>query len=197
MLILGSRLNATPVMSLQTGGRLAQTTKPIINPANLKIVAYEVEGTLLTQSPSFLRTADVREFGRLGMIIDSNDELIGLEDVLTVEKLYKQAFTLTGMPVIDDQKRKLGKVTDYTLETNGFVIQQLNVRQGFFKSLNDTGLLIHRGQIVEINDKAIIVKSAANKIAEPVMQNLRTEFVNPFRKPTGAPHAEAESATSD
>ncbi len=194
MLILGSRLNATPVMSLQTGARLAHTTNPIISPSNLKIVAYEIEGPLLTQHPSFLRTADVREYGRLGMIIDSNDEIIGLEDVLSIEKLYKQGFSLIGMAVIDDQKRKLGKVTDYTLETNGFVVQQLNVRQGFFKSLNDTGLLIHRSQIIEINDKAIIIKSASIKAAEPMMQSIRGDFVNPFRKPVGTSEAEIPTA---
>lgn len=194
MLILGSRLNATPVMSLQTGGRLAHTTKPIIDPATLRIMAYEIEGPLLTEHPSFLRTNDIREFGRLGMIIDSNDEIIGLEDVLQIEKLYKLGFPLIGMQVIDEHKHRLGKVNDYTLETNSYVIQQLNVNRGFFKGLNDTGLLIHRSQIVEINDKAIVVKSLANKSVEPVMQAMRNEFVNPFRKP--APTAKPESSTS-
>lgn len=195
MLLLGSRLNATPVMSLQTGGRLAHTTKPIINPANLRIIAYEVEGQLLTQHPSFLRTADVREFGRLGMIIDSNDEIIGLDDVLEVERLYKLDFGLIGMQVIDDRKHRLGKVLDYTLETNGFEIQQLNVRQGFFKSLNDTGSLIHRSQIVEINDKGIVVKSSTVKTVEPMMQSMRGEFVNPFRKANGNQKPEPETTT--
>lgn len=193
MLILGSRLNSTPVMSLQTGGRLASTTKPIIDPGNLKILAYEVEGQLLAEHPSFLRTADIREFGRLGMIIDSNDELIGLKDVLKIEKLYGLGFNLIGMQVIDDAKHKLGKISDYTLETDGFVIQQLNVSRGFLKSLNDTGLLIHRSQIVEINDKAIVVKSAANKSVEPIMQTMRSEFVNPFRKPASQPEPEASA----
>ena len=77
MLVLGSRLNETPVMSLQTGTRLAVTTQPIIDPSNLRIFAYEIKGPLLTQQPSFLRTADIREYGRLGMIIDSNDEIVG------------------------------------------------------------------------------------------------------------------------
>lgn len=182
-------------MSLQTGARLAQTTKPVINPANLKIAAYEVEGTLLTETPSFLRTADIREYGRLGMIIDSTDELVGLDDVLEIEKLYNLAFPLVGMSVIDERKGKLGKVTDYTLETDGYVIQQLNVSRGFLKGFNDTGLLIHRSQIVEINDKNIVVKSAHNKSVEPIMQTLRGEFVNPFRKPSN--QAEPETASTN
>jgi uncharacterized protein YrrD len=193
MLLLGSRLNATPVMSLQTGTRLAQTAKAVIDPSNLRIVAYEVDGPLLTERPMFIRTADIREYGRLGMIIDSNDELIGLDDVIQIEKLYELGFPLIGMAVIDDHKRKLGKVSDYTLETDGFVVQQLNINRGFFKGLNDTGLLVHRSQIVEINDKAIVVRSATIKTVEPVMQSIRGEFVNPFRKPS---HPEVEASVT-
>jgi hypothetical protein len=40
-------------------------------------------------------------------------------------------------------------VDDYTLDTSDFVIQQLNVKRGLFKSITDTGLLIDRSQIVE------------------------------------------------
>lgn len=195
MLILGSRLIEAPVMSLQTGTRLGQTTKPVIDPGTLRIIAYEVTGPLLTQNPSFLRTADIREYGRLGMIIDSNDELIGLEDVLEVEKYYKLGFPLVGMQVVDDMKRRVGKVDDYTLETGGYVIQQLNIAKGFFRGFNDTGSLIHRSQIVEINDKAIVVKSAINKSVSPVMENMRNEFVNPFRKPNQMPQPDQDTTS--
>ena len=193
MLLLGSRLAHTPIMSLQTGGRLAHTEKAIIDPANLKILAYEVVGPLLTETPAFIRTADIREYGRLGMIIDSTDELVGLSDVIHIKKIHDLNFSLIGMQVIDDHKHKLGKVDDYTLDTDSYVIQQLNVRRGFLKSLNDTGLLINRSQIVEINNSTIVVKSPTKKSAEPVMQAMRGEFVNPFRAPQSAPGPEASS----
>lgn len=181
MLIVGTRLLNTPVMSLQTGGRLAITQKPIIDPANLKIVAFEVEGQLLSERPALLRVADIREMGRVGMIVNSNDEFIGVHDVIKIEKLYELAFPLVGMVVIDDTRRRLGKVEDYTVDTDSFVIQQLTVNRGFFKGLTDTGLLISRTQIVEITDNEIVVKSSARKSIAPVMQATRSEFINPFR----------------
>lgn len=168
-------------MSLQTGGRLAITQKPIIDPANLKIVAFEVEGQLLSERPALLRVADIREMGRVGMIVNSNDEFIGVHDVIKIEKLYELAFPLVGMVVIDDTKRRLGKVEDYTVDTDSFVIQQLTVNRGFFRGLTDTGLLISRTQIVEITDTEIVVKSSAHKSITPVMQASRTDFINPFR----------------
>lgn len=195
MLILGSRLLHTPVMSLQTGTRLAHTLKPIIDPSNLRILAYEIEGPLLTENPSFIRTNDIREYGRLGMIINSNDELIGLSDVIQIEKIYKLKFPLIGVQVLDEHKRKLGKVDDYTLNTDDFVIQQLNVRRGFLKGITDTGLLVNRSQIIEINNTSIVVKSPSVKSAEPVMQAIRGEFVNPFRAPK--PQAGPETIAKD
>lgn len=185
MLVLGSRLDHTPVMSLQTGTRVAETTTPIVDPANLKIIAYEVEGPLLTERPSYLRTADVREMGSVGMIIDSSDELVAGDDNLKINELRDLNFHLIGMAVIDEDRRRLGKIEDYTLETNSFVIQQLHVRRGLVRSFTDTGMLVHRSQIVEINDRAIIVKStkksAVAKVAESPNLTPR-EYVNPFRE---------------
>lgn len=191
MLILGSRLLHSPVMSLQTGTRLATTVRPIVDPATLRIIAYEVEGDLLVERPSFIRTDDIREYGHIGMIIDSNDELIGLNDVIQVKKIYDLNFPLVGLQVIDEHRRKLGKVSDYTLETGDFVIQQLDVRRGFLRGITDTGLLINRSQIVEINNTSIIVKAPSVKSSEPVMQAIRGEFVNPFRNTTPQPHSES------
>jgi len=196
MLIIGTRLLNTPVMSLQTGGKLASTQKPIIDPSNLKIVAFEVEGQLLSERPALLRVDDIREMGRVGMIVNSNDEFIGVHDVIKIEKLYEMGFPLIGMPVIDDQKHKLGKVEDYTVDTDSFVIQQLTVQRGFFKGLTDTGLIISRAQIIEINDNEIVVRSTAQKSVAPLMQATRTEFVNPFRSGARSANPETRSQSN-
>lgn len=180
MLLLGSRLVGTSIMSLQTGTRLAITKNPIIDPSNLRIVAYEVDGPMLATRPSFIRIADVRELSDIGMIIDSNDEFIGLNDVIAIQKIYDLGFQLLGLSVIDQTKRKLGKVEDYSIDTDSFIIQQLTIRQGFIKSIADTELLIHRSQIIEINDHAIIVKTTAKKL-ELAIKPEKLNYLNPFR----------------
>lgn len=191
MLLLGARLIGTPIMGLQTGTRLAQAARPIINPNNLAIVAYEVEGPLLDETPSFIRIADVRELSNIGMIIDSSDEFIGKDDVIKIRELYELNFRLVGMNVIDDQHHKLGKVEDYILDTDSFIIQQLTVRGGLFKSLVNTSKTIHRSQIVEINSTTIVVKSATTK-KEPVTGQPTRNYTNPFRTPQ-APQPESTS----
>lgn len=93
-------------MSLQTGSELARTSREIINPKNLSIIAYELEGRLLDQHPSLLRIDDVREIGPLGMIIDSTDEIIGIDDVITIKEIYEINFALKDKLVIDEKIRK-------------------------------------------------------------------------------------------
>lgn len=187
MLVLGSKLKDTAIMSLQTGTRLARIAKPIIDPGTLVIVAYELEGPRLSQKPTLLMTEDIREMGSLGMIVDSNDDFVGLEDVIKLDKVYELDFKLVGLQVVDDKKHRLGKVEDYTLEPKNFVIQQIIVNRGFFKGLTETSLSINRSQILKIDNKQIVVKSTAKKVVEPIKETIEREYVNPFRTPAPQP----------
>ncbi len=183
MLLLGERLIGTPVMSLQVGSKVAETTRPIIDPRTLTIVAYEVDGDLLDQHPSFIRIADIRELSDLGMIIDTSDELVGENDVIKLKELLDLGFALPGKRVVDTRGKKLGKVEDYTIDTDSFVIQQLSVKSGFINSLASTGNIVHRSQIVEINDTTITVKSGEKKLTSlGTTGNIHQTYTNPFRK---------------
>jgi len=176
-------------MGLQTGAELARTSQAVIDPRTLQIIAYELTGPLLADQPSFLRIADVREFSDIGLIVDSSDEFVATGDVIKLDEVYKLAFSPTHMPVIDEKRHKLGKVEDYIIDTSSFVIQQLSVRRPLLKSLGDTHLLVHRSQITEINNNAIIVHSQA-KIPEPVLSKVSNAYVNPFRKNPQAEHTD-------
>ena len=180
MLLIGHRLIGMPIMGLQTGTQLAVIKQPIIDPGNLGIIAYEVDGPLLSEHPSFIRIADIREISNVGMIIDSNDEFVGLDDVIKIKDIYELGFALIGLNVIDQHKSKLGKVESYNIDSDSFIIQQLNIRPGFIKSLAESSLLVHRSQIVEINNHSIIVKSAAKKLA-PMIKQEKLTYMNPFR----------------
>lgn len=184
MLIAGSRLIDAPVMGLQTGSELARTSKAIIDPRTLEITAYELTGPLLDNEPSLLRVADVREFSEIGIIVDSSDEFVSPVDIIKLNKIYELHFTLIGMLVVDEKGQKLGKVDGYTIETGGFLIQQLSVKRPLLKSLNDTQLLIHRTQISEINNSKIVVNSEIK--VQPLLQTNAGSYHNPFRKNPGA-----------
>jgi uncharacterized protein YrrD len=184
MLLLGERLIGTPIMSLQVGVKIAETVAPVIDPKNLAIIAYEVDGPLLESRPSFIRIADIRELSDIGMIIDSSDELVGESDVIKI---------LVGMRVIDTNGKKLGKIVDYTLDTDSFIIQQLSVHGGIISSISNTEHVIHRSQITEINDTTIIVRGTDKKLTSlETTGKIHQTYTNPFRK---SPEAQPETTT--
>lgn len=187
MLLRGSKLIDTPIMGLQTGTELARTKAAVVDPRNLTVVAYDLEGPLLDQPDLLLRVADIRELSNIGMIVDSSDEFVEAADIIKIQQIKDFNFELVGMPVIDEAKHKLGKVSDYTVDPTGFTIQQLNVKRPVLKSLNDTELLVHRSQVVEINDNAIIVRSTEKK-TEPIKEAVRN-YANPFRSSSPQPEA--------
>ena len=181
MILLESSLTNAPVMGIQTGTELARTNKSIIDPADLRILGYELEGPLLDTHPSILRIDDVRELSDLGFIVDSSDEFVGVDDVIKLKSVYDLHFDPIGMNVQDEKQHKLGKIIDFTLETTTFTIQQLTVKRPLFKSFSDTELIIHRTQIIEINNDTIVVHSEA-KAPEPELHEVVGSYVNPFRK---------------
>lgn len=182
MLLMGSKLIGIPIVGLQTGTKLASTKAPVIDPSNLRVMAYEINGPLLSERPSFIRIADVRELGEAGMIVDSSDEFVGVKDIIALQKIYELNFKLIGLKVTDEAGHKLGRVDDYSLDSDSFVIQHLNVNHGIFKSISESGLMIHRSQIIEINNHSIIVRTTAKKL-EPIIKPDKLSYVNPFRTP--------------
>ena len=190
MLLHGSQLIGTSVMSLQTGGELAQVESAIIDPATLKVVAYVVEGQTIDEHPSLLLVDDIRELSTIGIIIDSNDEFMASDDIIKLKPLYELEFSVIDKHVIDQDGKKLGKVIDYTIDIDSFVIQQLNVRRPLLKSLNDAELLIHRSQIVEINDTQIVVRSGKVKQKKTAVSKGH-HYVNPFRQNSPQPQPES------
>lgn len=187
MLLASERLLHTPVMSLQTGSQLARTKAAIIDPRNLAIVAFELEGPQLTLHPSFLLIADIRELSNLGFIVDSSDEFVGQTDVIKLQEVYELQFQLIDKTVFDRKKVKLGKVINYAVEPHSFLIKQLNVKRPLLKSFTDAELIIDRTQITEVTDTSITIEhderqpSPAKKAANA--------YTNPFRGTTPQPEA--------
>lgn len=186
MLLPLERLLNTPVMSLQTGAELARVKHTLIDPRDLTIVAYELEGHMLDQHPSYLRPIDVRELSHLGFIVDSSDEFVGTEDVIRIKEVVGFQFDLIGLEVINDNNKKLGKVTSYAIDSGSFSVQQLSVKRPLLKSFGETELLINRTQIIEVSDTTVKVASADTR--EPAKAPLR-EYTNPFRSTNVQPEA--------
>lgn len=201
MLLTGSKLIGMPVLSLHVGGEIARTTHAVIDPDTLGVVAYELEGPIIKNDPEvgdILDVKDIRELSSDGLIVDSADRFTTRDDVIKFDKIMKLHFNLVGLKVVTQDGKKIGKVSDYTLDSESMIIYQLIVQRPFVSSLIDPTLTINRSQIIEIDDfkvtirhdKAQIkIKEDKKKAAEDFVPN----FTNPFRKPA---YTEEESTAS-
>jgi uncharacterized protein YrrD len=170
-----------PVRSLRTGHLVAHLQTPIIDPKNLRIVAWTCQADW-SAAPLLLRSEDIRGTTDQAVIVDSEEELVEPDDLVRLKPVLELNFQLLGKPVVTDQKRKVGKVSNFVVEDESWFIQKLYVGQSILKNLGASGRVISRQQIVEITPHRIVVrdvdvKSAASELAKIVNPVVRPELV--------------------
>jgi len=189
MLINGSRLEGCPVMSLHIGGGIARVTEPIVDPNSLKIIGFKVEGKMIRDEVGdILPIESVREFSRMGMIVDSIDEFVHDADIVKIKKVMELNFALPGLKVVTRKEIKLGKVLDFTVDTEAWYVQQIIVQRPPLKAFFDPELTIPRKQIIEVDDYKVVVKDEHEKVKSKVEKieaaaTFVPNFINPFREP--------------
>ena len=183
MLVQASRLLGTKVLSMQSTSAIGTVTKPIVDPAECKIIGFYLSGPLVDRNTNILDTKSIREYSRYGMVVDSIDELVAKDDVVKISKVIDLNFSLIGLKVETKKGTKLGKVLDYTVTSDDYMVQQIIVKRPIIKSFVDPDLTIPRSEIVEINDYKIIVKDEESVIKKKAAsEEFIPNFVNPFRK---------------
>lgn len=167
MLLLSTKLNNIPLVSVRSGARIGTILGPIINPNNLHIDAFWCQ-TINSTTPKVLLDTDIREFSMKGVLINDHlglsdpDELVRLSSVLDIK--YK----LEGKAVIAN-KRKLGKLAEYAVDVSSLFIQKLYVQPSVWKgSIAGTRLTFDRGSVLEVNDTQIIVSGPEQKVDNAV-----------------------------
>lgn len=199
MLIYGSRLIGCPVLSLHTGTPIGWVDGIVIDPNDLKIVAFRLRDIQADEEVGeYLEMRDIREFSRIGIIIDSADVLADPEDVIKLGEILKLNFMILDMKVVTKKNAKLGRVIDYTVNSDDWEIQQIVVKRPLLKSLNDSELLISRKRIDEVTDYKIVVKDEIEKIKKTAEKEFVPNFVNPFRSQSQQPQfSQARSQNPD
>lgn len=163
MLQLSKNIIGVNVMSLRTGGKVATALEPIINPHNLKIEGWYCED-LFSKETLILLAQDIRDFVPQGFAVDDHEVLSDPNELIRLKDILKLEFELLGKQVVTNHKRRLGKVADYALDTETLVIQKLYVTRPVYRSLSDGQLSIDHSQIIEINDKRIVVRDVDVKV---------------------------------
>jgi len=188
MLYSSARLMNCPVISLHVSGQVARVSGVIVDPHDLKIAGFHIVGPTIGHGEigTILEVRDIREFSQqLGMIIDSTDVLVNSGDVIKLDKIMDINYQLVGKKVVTKKGSKLGKVMDYVIDPESFMIAQIIVKRPAMKAFLDPELIIGRSEIKEVDDNKIVIKDEMSKLkqSDPA-KDFVPNFVNPFRGQT-------------
>lgn len=170
MLLTLDVMKNVPLMGIQTGRRLGVIGDPIINPNNLQVIAWYVNGNMIGFSPAVIFSEDIHELGHLGAIVDSADSILPLDNLVRLQEILDYNFTMHNLPVFDNTGRKLGVVESFNFDSDDFLIKQIIIKPNIGVRLKTSQLIVARSQIVEINNKKIIVNSTIQAV--PTMKKL-------------------------
>ena len=185
MLVYASKLIGTPVLSVRAGGAVSAISEIIVDPNQLKIIAFRLSGGVVGGSnPDLLDVSSIREYSSMGFVIDDIEELVADDEVVRLSEVLELNFNLIGLKAEAKSGSKLGKVIDYTVNSDDFLVQQLIVHRPTFKSFIDPELTIPRREIAEVTDYKVIIKDDEKTIREKAAkEEFIPNFVNPFRNP--------------
>lgn len=156
MLVLSQTVFNRPVMSLRTGGQVATAERPIINPNNLKIEGFYCSDHYNNQQ-LILLSQDIRDNIDQGLVVNDHDVLTEAHELVRLQEVLNINFVLVGKPVQTVSHEKVGKVSDFALDSSSLYIQKLYVSQNLLKSFSGGSLSVDRTQIHEITNRRIII----------------------------------------
>ncbi len=162
MLKLSETFISVPVLSLRTGGQIGSIIEPIINPNNLKIEGWYVEDRF-NKDRTILLVQDIRDILPQGIAINDHEVLSKPDELIRLKEILDYDFKLIGKYVTTESGRKVGKVSDYAVETESMFIQKIYAAQSIIKSFGGGSLSIDRSQIIEITNRRIVIEDLSDK----------------------------------
>lgn len=163
MQIINTNILGKPVGSIQSGHRVGSLSSMVIDPGNLKIVAFGVDHEGETR---VLFGDDIRSFSPKGVIINDNDLLMEEEGLIRYAKIKDQHFILPKCTVVYEDGSKVGTVDSFSFDTKSFFIIKLNVEPSVTKLFSQSQSIIDRSQIINVEKGKITVKTPADKVAK-------------------------------
>lgn len=162
MLQLSATILNQPILSLRTGRTVAIAKMPIFNPTNLKIEGFYCEDSH-DKSQLILLYQDIREVIKEGFVVNDHGVLVEADELVRLKDTLELQFELMGKHVQTVSGDKLGKVSDYAVETQTMFVQKLYVSQSVLRNFAGGSLSIDRNQINEITERRIIVNDLLQK----------------------------------
>jgi sporulation protein YlmC with PRC-barrel domain len=166
MLQLSASLLEKSILSLRTGTPIATITAAIFNPNNLKVEGFYCIDKF-DKRELILLCQDIRDVLKQGYVVNDHDVLVEPDELVRLKDILELNFELIGKQVETISRQKVGKVSDYAVETETMFVQKVYASQSILKSFTGGSLSIDRNQINEITPKRLIINELVKQTRVP------------------------------
>ena len=163
MLRLSGIYHNRDILSLRTGRAIGHAFSPVINPNNLKIEGWWASSKD-EKDTMILPAGEVRDLIAKGLVVNDHDAMTAPSDLIRMKETLDIDYELVGKSVVSENKKRIGKVQDYSVDDKSMYIQKIYVSQSLLHGINKNQIIIDRNQVVEVTDKKIIVKDPSVKV---------------------------------
>lgn len=150
---LYSQLIGLPVFDEASASNspLALIQNIIVDPESGKVLAF------LIKNHHIIVPVDVERLGS-GLFIVDRDRIVPLDDVMRVHEVFKMHIGIIGARVITErEKRFLGRVVDYEIDTTHMVLTHIHVAKLFLFFRFQERIISYR-HIIRIDKHTVVVK---------------------------------------
>lgn len=159
MTIPNEQLLNLPILSLETSEPVGRVVKPVVQLDNLQVVALRCLKAGSRHS-YLLLVSDIRQLTGDYLIVNSEADLVGLDDVVRIRQAVEANYDPVGRSVATDAGLHRGIVHNYAIDPLTSFIVSLSVGPRVFIARNAKLALIHRRQIVDVTPRQIIIQDA-------------------------------------
>lgn len=150
---LYSKIVGTPVY--EDGGERPMTTvrDVVIDPENGKLVAFVVnisKNLVITPIDVLSWTEVIR--------VHNNDAIVVADEVLRIEQVMAKHVSIFHNKVYTKSDEYLGKVNDFSVDSNVMMLQKLYLSKGFLGLIRYQSRIVSAKNILEILPDRIVIK---------------------------------------
>ena len=150
MLIQASDLIGLPVGALNTQSKIGQVQKIIIDPANGKLLGFEVKKSGFFSKNKILSAADILEFEQQGLVTGNEENLVNPEEVIRIKEVIGEKIKVLGAKAITESKKYLGRIYDLLIDTDNLMVVKYYIKNLW------QDRIVPSNKVVKIEKKGVI-----------------------------------------
>jgi|GEM_PF-2169752 len=162
-------INASEIIGKQVINNRNQITsytvcELIYQRKDLKVIALRLNTTKRSKIKSFLPFKKIIDINQRGVMIHQVEEIVKLEQVPKLEKIYKGYKNLIGFEVYNSSMDLLGVLKDYQLDLKSGEILNFVISEGFFSDITTGYSILPALHTIDYSEGIILLNDSEEQL---------------------------------